>query len=105
MKGASTNNGQRTVCGLIFFLSVLHGFGAVVYATEPSPSAVKTPNQATLTMLAKIAAAGASGQFDKAEQLFRQGKEAGLSALQMYETVLNLLPYVGYPRTISTMTS
>jgi hypothetical protein len=56
-------------------------------------------------MLAKIAAAGASGQFDTTERLFRQGKEAGLSELQMYETVLNLLPYVGYPRTLSTMIS
>lgn len=56
-------------------------------------------------MLAAIAAAGASGQFDKTEQLFRQGKEAGLSELQMYEIVLNLLPYVGYPRTLSTMMS
>jgi alkylhydroperoxidase/carboxymuconolactone decarboxylase family protein YurZ len=105
MKGASTNNRQRTVCGLVFFLSVLQGFGLVVYATEPPSSEAKTPNQATLIVLAQIAAAGASGQFDEAERLFRQGKEAGLSALQMYETVLNLLPYVGYPRTISTMTS
>ena len=105
MKGASTNKRQRTVYGLVFFLSVLQGFGAVVYATEtPSPGAT-TSNQATLLMFATIAAAGASGQFDKAEQLFRQGKEAGLSELQMYETVLNLLPYIGYPRTLSTMSS
>ncbi len=105
MKGASKNNRQRTVCGLVFFLSVLQGLGSVVYATEPPSSEAKTPNQATLVMLAKIAAAGASGQFDTTEQLFRQGKEAGLSALQMYETVLNLLPYIGYPRTLSTMSS
>jgi len=56
-------------------------------------------------MLAKIAAAGASGQFDKTEQFFSQGKEAGLNELQMYETVLNLLPYIGYPRTLSTVIS
>ena len=92
MKGASKNKRHRTVCGLVFFLSVLQGFGSVVYATESPSSEAKTPNQAALIMLAKIAAAGASGQFDKAEQLFRQGKEAGLSELQMYETVLNLLP-------------
>lgn len=105
MKSASTNKRPRTMCGLVFFLSVLQGFGAGVFATEPPSSEAKTPNQATLIMLAKIAAAGASGQFDEAERLFRQGKEAGLSELQMYETVLNLLPYIGYPRTISTMTS
>ena len=105
MKGASNNNRHRTVCGLVFFLSLLQGFGAVVYATEaPSPGAT-TPTQASLIMRAQIAAAGASGQFDTTEQLFRQGKEAGLSELQMYETVLNLLPYVGYPYTISTMGS
>jgi hypothetical protein len=56
-------------------------------------------------MLGKIAAAGASGQFETTEQLFRQGKAAGLSERQMYETVLNLLSYVGYPRTLSTMMS
>lgn len=56
-------------------------------------------------MLAQIAAAGASGQFDKTEHLFRQGKEAGLSELQMYESVLNLLPYIGDPRTLSPMSS
>jgi alkylhydroperoxidase/carboxymuconolactone decarboxylase family protein YurZ len=105
MKSASKNKRQRTVCGLVFFLSVLQGFGSVVYATESPLSKAKTPNQAALIMLAKIAAAGAAGQFDKTEQLFRQGKEAGLSELQMYETVLNMLPYIGYPRTLSTMLS
>jgi alkylhydroperoxidase/carboxymuconolactone decarboxylase family protein YurZ len=105
MKGTSKNKRQRTVCCLIFFLSVLQGFASVVYATESPSSEAKTPNQAALVMLAKIAAAGASGQFDEAERLFRQGKEAGLSELQMYETVLNLLPYIGYPRTLSTMSS
>jgi alkylhydroperoxidase/carboxymuconolactone decarboxylase family protein YurZ len=54
-------------------------------------------------MLAKIGAAGAAGQFDEVEQFFVQGKSAGLSELQMYEAVLNLLPYIGYPRTLSTM--
>jgi UDP-N-acetylmuramyl pentapeptide phosphotransferase/UDP-N-acetylglucosamine-1-phosphate transferase len=100
-----SNNRQRTVGGIAFFLSVLLGCGSVVYATEPSSPEAKIPNQAALNMLAAIAAAGASGQFDKTEQLFRQGKEAGLSELQMYEIVLNLLPYVGYPRTLSTMMS
>jgi len=105
MKGASKNKRHRTVCGLVFFLSVLQGFSSVVYATESPSSEAKTPNQAALIMLAKIAAAGASGQFDEAERLFRQEKEAGLSELQMYETVLNLLPYIGYPRTLSTVIS
>ena len=105
MKDASKNKRHRTMCGLVFFLSMLQGFGSVVYATESPSSEAKTPKQSTLLMLAKIAAAGASGQFAEAEQLFRQGKEAGLSELQMYETVLNLLPYIGYPRTLSTMSS
>ena len=105
MKDVSKNKRHRTVCGIVFFLSMLQGFDSVVYATESPSSEAKTPNQATLLMLAKIAAAGASGQFDTTEQLFRQGKEAGLSELQMYETVLNLLPYIGYPRTLSTMMS
>jgi alkylhydroperoxidase/carboxymuconolactone decarboxylase family protein YurZ len=105
MKAASKSKRYQTVCGLVFFLNMLQGFGSIVYATESLSSEAKTPNQVALIMLAKIAAAGASGQFDEAERLFRQGKEAGLSELQMYETVLNLLPYIGYPRTLSTMTS
>ena len=60
-------------------------------------------NQTILTTLSKISASGASGQFDTAEQLFRDGKDTGLSELQMYEAVLNLLPYIGYPRTLSTL--
>ncbi len=96
---------RHIVCGLALFVSVFQGFGSVVGATEPTSSPAKPPKQATLNMMASIAAAGASGQFDKTEQLFRQGKEAGLSELQMYETVLNLLPYIGYPRTLSTMLS
>jgi len=103
MKGASKNKRHRTVCGLVAVLSVVLGCGSVVYATESPSSQVETPKQATLIVLTKIAAAGASGHFDDAEQLFRQGKGAGLSELQMYETVLNLLPYIGYPRTLSTM--
>ena len=98
-------NKQRSVHGLALFLSVTLGFASVGYAADAPSSAANTPPQATLNMLATIAAAGASGQFDKTEQLFRQGKEAGLSELQMYETVLNLLPYIGYPRTLSTMIS
>jgi predicted RNase H-like HicB family nuclease len=35
MKGASTNNRQRTVCGLIFFLSVLQGFALVTFPDFP----------------------------------------------------------------------
>ena len=60
-------------------------------------------DQDVLSGLCKIAAAGAAGRFDTAEKLFKDGKGAGLSELQMYETVLNLLPYIGYPRTISTL--
>lgn len=96
---------HRTSCHLVLCVIVLLGFAAVGDAADAPSSAAKTPNQTALNMLAAIAAAGASGQFDKTEQLFRQGKEAGLSELQMYETVLNLLPYVGYPRTLSTMMS
>ena len=55
-----------------------------------------------LSALCKISAAGASARFDTAEELFKGSKEAGLSELQMYESVLNLLPYIGYPRTLST---
>jgi alkylhydroperoxidase/carboxymuconolactone decarboxylase family protein YurZ len=105
MKSASEYKRQRTVRGLVLFLILLQGFASVVYATESPSSQAETPNQAALSMLAKIAAAGASGQFDTTEQFFRQGKEAGLSELRMYETVLNLLPYIGYPRTLSTMIS
>ncbi len=105
MKRANTNTRHYTACALLLFVSVFQGFVSGVYATEPASSPAKPPNQAALNMLAQIAAAGASGQFDKTEQLFRQGKETGLSELQMYETVLNMLPYVGYPRTLSTMMS
>jgi hypothetical protein len=75
MKSASKNHRPRTVCGLVLFLSLLQGFGSVVCATEPPSSEAKTPDQAALIMLAKIAAAGASGQFDTTEQFFRQGKK------------------------------
>ena len=34
MKGASKNKRHRTVCGLVFFLSVLQGFGSVRCATD-----------------------------------------------------------------------
>jgi hypothetical protein len=71
MRGASKNKRHRIGCGLVFFLSILQGFGSVVSAAEPPSSQAKPPNQATLTMLTKIAAAGASGQFDEAERLFR----------------------------------
>lgn len=98
-------NKQRTSCRLALCVSVLLGLAAVGYAADSPSSATKTPNQEALNMLATLAAAGASGQFSKAEQLFRQGKEAGLNELQMYETVLNMLPYIGYPRTLSTMMS
>jgi alkylhydroperoxidase/carboxymuconolactone decarboxylase family protein YurZ len=57
----------------------------------------------SLIALCRIAAAGAAGRFDAAEQLFKEGKDAGLGELQMYEAGLNLLPYIGYPRTLSTM--
>jgi alkylhydroperoxidase/carboxymuconolactone decarboxylase family protein YurZ len=104
MKDASKNK-HRSRCSLGLVLGMLLGFAAVGYAADAPSSAATTPPQAALNMLATIAAAGASGQFDTTEQLFRQGKEAGLSELQMYETVLNMLPYIGYPRTLSTMLS
>ena len=47
--------------------------------------------------------AGAAAGRTPAEQLFNEGKDVGLSELQMYEAVLNLLPYIGYPRTLSTL--
>lgn len=73
-----------------------------VYAADP-PQAPKPPNRTVLAALAQISAAGTAAQYDKAEQFFIKGKEAGLSELQMYEAVLNLLPYIGYPRTLNTM--
>ncbi len=60
-------------------------------------------DQSVLSALCQLSAAGASARFEIAEQLFGGGNDAGLSELQMYETVLNLLPYIGYPRTLSTM--
>ena len=75
----------------------------VAFATAARAQDTASYDQTALTTLSKISSAGASGQFDTAEQLFRAGKEAGLSELQMYEAVLNLLPYIGYPRTLSTL--
>jgi 4-carboxymuconolactone decarboxylase len=73
-----------------------------VFAAESAQKAAPA-NPAVLSALAQIAAAGVAAQYDKAEQYFTKGKEAGLSELQMYEAVLNLLPYTGYPRTLNTM--
>ena len=70
-------------------------------ADAPQTAATSTP--AVLSALAQIAAAGVAAQYDKAEHFFVTGKEAGLSERQMYEAVLNLLPYTGYPRTLNTM--
>ncbi len=83
-------------------LRVFIGFSCVVFVTAAQVNTA-TYNQTVLSTLSKISASGASGQSDTAEQLFRVGKEAGLSELQMYEAVLNLLPYIGYPRTLSTL--
>lgn len=88
---------------IMLFLSVLITSLSMLSATEAQPQNATAYDQTALSMLAKIAAAGASGQFDTAEQLFRNSKEVGLSELQMYEAVLNLLPYIGYPRTLSTL--
>lgn len=90
-------------CGsIVLVLGVLGRFSSVAYATD-MPRAVTADRRPVLTMFAQIGAAGATGRFEKAEQLFAQGKTTGLSELQMYEAVLNLLPYIGYPRTLSTM--
>jgi 4-carboxymuconolactone decarboxylase len=78
------------------------GFFSPVHAADP-PQKSATPNSTVLSALAQIGAAGVAAQYDKAEQFFLKGKEAGLSELQMYEAVLNLLPYIGYPRTLNTM--
>lgn len=85
----------RAIAVEAFTLGLLIATFSVAQAAEPQ--------MRTLVHLAKISAAGASGQLDKAEQLFKQGKEAGLSETQMYEAVLNLVPYIGYPRTLNTM--
>jgi len=90
-------------CVGILLIVYMLGKGCLVYATETAVPGAAAGKRSTLILLAQIAAAGASGQFDRAEQLFVQGKEAGGSELQMYEAVLNLLPYIGYPRTLSTM--
>ncbi len=87
----------------MLFLSVLITSLSMLSVTEAQPQNATAYDQTALSMLSKIAAAGASGQFDTAEQLFRDSKEVGLSQLQMYEAVLNLLPYIGYPRTLSTL--
>ena len=68
-----------------------------------TPQTAQPPNTAVLSALAQISAAGVAAQYDKAEQYLIRGKAAGLSELQMYEAVLNLVPYTGYPRTLNTM--
>jgi 4-carboxymuconolactone decarboxylase len=85
----------RDIAVEILTLGLLIATFSVIQAADPQIR--------SLVHLAKISASGASGQLDKAEQLFRQGKEGGLSEVQMYEAVLNLVPYVGYPRTLNTM--
>lgn len=82
--------------------SLLVGFFCAVSPAGAQQGTAAT-NLPALTMLAKIAAAGTAQQYDQSEQFFAQGKAAGLSELQMYEAVLNLLPYIGYPRTLNTM--
>lgn len=103
-KGLSRRSRRVSGCtGILCILYILESLALTGYAAAPQPPGTAGYNRAALSTLATIAAAGASGQFDVAEQLFRQGKERGLSELQMYEAVLNLLPYIGYPRTLSTM--
>lgn len=89
---------REIAIGLFIWL----GLFSTAYAADPSRTS-ETPNSTVLSALAQIAAAGVAAQYDKAEQLFVKGKEAGLSELQMYEAVLNLVPYTGYPRTLNTM--
>jgi alkylhydroperoxidase/carboxymuconolactone decarboxylase family protein YurZ len=83
-------------------LFVWSGLFSNVAATDP-PQQSTSPTPAVLSALAQISAAGVAAQYDKAEQCFITGKAAGLSELQMYEAVLNLVPYTGYPRTLNTM--
>jgi 4-carboxymuconolactone decarboxylase len=95
-------NGSR--CQLTsFVLLVLTSLWSVAPAAVAQQSTAAATNLPALTMLAKIAAAGTAQQYDQSEQFFAQGKAAGLSEVQMYEAVLNLLPYIGYPRTLNTM--
>src|SRR5262245_47597420 len=75
---------------------------STVYAADPSLKS-EPPNVIALSALAQISAVGVAAQYDKAEQFFVKGKESGLSELQMYEAVLNILPYTGYPCTLNTM--
>jgi hypothetical protein len=51
----------------------------VAAADAPRTAATSTP--VVLSALAQIAAAGVAAQYDKAEQCFVKGKEAGLSEL------------------------
>ena len=83
-------------------LFVWSGFLLTVQAADP-PQTAQPPNTAVLSALAQISAAGVAAQYDKAEQYLIRGKAAGLSEIQMYEAVLNLVPYTGYPRTLNTM--
>ena len=83
-------------------LFVWSGLLLTVQAADP-PQTAQPPNTAVLSALAQISAAGVAAQYDKAEQYFIKGKAAGSSELQMYEAVLNLVPYTGSPRTLNTM--
>jgi 4-carboxymuconolactone decarboxylase len=83
-------------------LLVWSGLFSTVSAAD-LPQTSTPPPAAVLAALAQISAAGVAAQYDKAEQFFLKGKAAGLSELQMYEAVLNLVPYTGYPRTLNTM--
>lgn len=83
-------------------LFVWLGLFSTVYAADP-PRKSESPNPTVLAALAQIGAAGVAAKYDTVEQLFAKGKEVGLSELQMYEAVLNLVPYTGYPRTLNTM--
>ena len=56
-------------------------FSTVSAADQPQTS--QPSNLVILSALAQISAAGVAAQYDKAEQFFIKGKEAGLSELQM----------------------
>lgn len=89
---------RAIVIGLIMGISLFSTVNAADAPQKAEPS-----KRTILSALAQISAAGVAAQYDKAEQFFVKGKEAGLSELQMYEAVLNLIPYPGYPRTLNTM--
>ena len=58
-----------------------------------------------LRTLAKVAVAGASGDFAGVEQAVRGGKYDNVPAEKMYEAILHLVTHAGYPKTVNAMRS